>query len=61
MSDNLTNNSVEIVKARLSLCSIIKSSVEIYYGIEAYLQAFFTTASNGDLPLSAKPERYIPH
>jgi hypothetical protein len=38
-----------MVKDRLSLYFIKKSTVEAYYGLEVYLPAFFTTASDGNM------------
>jgi len=49
-----------MAKARLSLCIIIQSSVEAYYGVEVYLHASFKTASDGDVSLTSKPEWYFP-
>jgi len=57
MLDNLTKFSVEMVKARLSLCNIIQSTVEAYYGVKVYLHTLFKTASDGDLPLTSKTDR----
>ena len=58
--DNLTKYSVEMAKARLSLCIIIQSNVETYYGVEVYLHAFFKTVSVGDVSLTCKHDRYFP-
>ena len=49
-----------MVKVRLSLCDIIQSSVETYYGVEVYLHALFTTEFDGDLSLTSEPDRYFP-
>ena len=60
LSDNIPKYSVEMVLARLSLWFIKQSTVEVYYGVEANLHAFFTTAADGDMPLTSKPDRYFP-
>jgi hypothetical protein len=51
-----------MVMAIFSVCIIKQSTVEAYYGVEVYLHAFFTTASDGNVLLTSKsPPVISPH
>jgi len=44
----------------VSRIRVKQNTVETYYGVEVNLHAFFTTASDGDVPLNSKPDRSFP-
>jgi len=48
------------MKDTLSLCFIIHSTVEAYYGVYVYIHVFLTTAIDRDVPLNTTSANYFP-
>ena len=56
---NFRNYDLKRMKATLSLCFNIQSTVEAYCGVDVYIHVFLTTALDRDVPLNAMSDTYL--